>query len=244
MHIGHVRMFEEARKLGDRLVVILNNDNWLMAKKGFVFMPQEERAAIIKAFACVDDVVITKHSVNDSNTTVCDALMTVNPNVFANGGDRKSDNTPESALCKELNIEMVFNVGGEKIQSSSELVENAKARFYRKPWGGYKVLDGNKERNFLVKTLYVESNQSFSLQTHKHRDEYWMLVEGDAYINLNDYGCRMEPWHQYFVPRGMKHRISGGVLGATIVEVMRGEYDEDDITRYEDKYGRVPNSQK
>ena len=61
LHIGHVRLFQEARKLGGELLVILNNDNWLLKKKGFVFMPQEERMEILEALSVVDRVVLTNH---------------------------------------------------------------------------------------------------------------------------------------------------------------------------------------
>ena len=56
IHIGHLRCFQEARKLGDYLIVILNDDNWLKRKKGRVFMTANERSEIIKGFGCVDDV--------------------------------------------------------------------------------------------------------------------------------------------------------------------------------------------
>ncbi|HTY39760.1 MAG TPA: adenylyltransferase/cytidyltransferase family protein, partial [Candidatus Paceibacterota bacterium] len=62
IHVGHVRMFNEAKKLGDKLVVILNNDNWLRAKKHHIFMPEEQRKEIIEAIGSVDEVVITGHS--------------------------------------------------------------------------------------------------------------------------------------------------------------------------------------
>ena len=61
VHIGHIRMFEDARKLGDYLVVILNNDNWLIDKKGFSFLEEEERAHILKSIKAVDEVHITQH---------------------------------------------------------------------------------------------------------------------------------------------------------------------------------------
>lgn len=125
VHIGHVRMFEEARKLGDRLVVIVNNDNWLTAKKGYAFMPEAERKAILEYLRPVDEVVLTAHSPHPEDMSVCDALRRLKPDIFANGGDRKSDNIPEYQVCEELGIEMVFNVGGEKVQSSSELVQRA-----------------------------------------------------------------------------------------------------------------------
>lgn len=126
VHVGHLRMFQEARLLGDRLVVILNNDNWLRTKKGYAFMPEQERAEILRGFSCVDDVLITKHPENCKDMSVCDSLRELKPNVFANGGDRKADNIPEYQVCEEFGIEMVFNVGGGKIQSSSEMVKAAK----------------------------------------------------------------------------------------------------------------------
>ncbi|MDP3996227.1 MAG: adenylyltransferase/cytidyltransferase family protein, partial [bacterium] len=88
VHIGHVRMFEEAKALGDKLVVILNNDNWLKIKKGYCFMNEKDRKEIIESFRAVDGVVITKHRRNPQDMSVCEALKTVRPDVFANGGDR------------------------------------------------------------------------------------------------------------------------------------------------------------
>lgn len=122
IHIGHVRMIREARALGDELVVILNNDNWLMAKKGFVFMPEAERQEIIEALEGVSKVVLTKHVENDPDRSVCEALREIHPDIFANGGDRFADNIPEAVLARELNIELVFGIGrGGKVQSSSWL---------------------------------------------------------------------------------------------------------------------------
>jgi HAD superfamily hydrolase (TIGR01484 family) len=120
LHIGHVRMFQEAKKLGDELVVILNNDNWVKAKKGFVFMPQEERKEIIEALGCVDRVILTNHPLHPQDMSVCAELRRLKPHIFANGGDRIKDNVPEVAVCKAINCKMVFNVGwGGKVQSSS-----------------------------------------------------------------------------------------------------------------------------
>jgi D-beta-D-heptose 7-phosphate kinase/D-beta-D-heptose 1-phosphate adenosyltransferase len=124
-HIGHVRMFNDARKLGDKLVVIINNENWLRKKKGFVFMPDADRKEIIQNFKSVDHVIVTEHPVDPSDMSVCEALKTLKPDIFANGGDRHADNIPEYELCDSLGIEMVFNVGGDKLRSSSELVKNA-----------------------------------------------------------------------------------------------------------------------
>ncbi|OGG53577.1 hypothetical protein A3C20_00915 [Candidatus Kaiserbacteria bacterium RIFCSPHIGHO2_02_FULL_55_25] len=123
LHIGHVRMFKKARSLGDKLVVILNNDNWLRAKKGYAFMPEKERAELLLALPFVDEVYITKHPKNPRDMSVCDALKKVRPGIFCNGGDRKgAKDIPEAVVCKELGIKMVFRVGGGKVQSSSWLV--------------------------------------------------------------------------------------------------------------------------
>ena len=123
VHIGHVRMFEEAKKLGDKLVVILNNDNWLVLKKGYSFMPEQERKELIEALRVVDKVVLTSHAKDAKDMSVADALRKIKPHIFANGGDRKSGNTPEGPVCVEIDCKMIFNIGrGGKIQSSSWLL--------------------------------------------------------------------------------------------------------------------------
>lgn len=123
IHIGHIRMIGEARAHGDELVVIINNDNWLRVKKGYVFMPQEQRKEIVGAIKGVDRVVCTNHKKNTTDMSVCETLNKLKPDIFANGGDRVTTNVPEGALCKKLGIKMVWNVGnGGKVQSSSWLV--------------------------------------------------------------------------------------------------------------------------
>ena len=121
VHVGHVRMILEAAEVGD-VIVIANSDEWLMRKKGYVFMPWEERAEILASIKGVLKVV----TVDDSDGTVCEALRREKPTFFANGGDRKTDNTPEMEVCSELGIGLLWEVGGGKIQSSSELVKNVK----------------------------------------------------------------------------------------------------------------------
>ncbi len=123
VHIGHVRMFQHARKLGDRLVVILNNDHWLRKKKGYVFMPEHERKELLEAIAGVDEVVTTGHPRSPEDMSVCAELERIRPDIFANGGDRTQKNIPEVATCKNIGCAMVFNVGhGGKVQSSSWLL--------------------------------------------------------------------------------------------------------------------------
>jgi D-beta-D-heptose 7-phosphate kinase/D-beta-D-heptose 1-phosphate adenosyltransferase len=125
LHVGHVRMIQEARRLGTRLVVIVNDDEFLLRKKGYVFMPLAERMEILRALRDVDDVVAAV----DKDQTVRETLRQVKPDVFANGGDRRAEaDIPEAEVCSELGIDLVFNVGGGKVQSSSDLVRRAPLR--------------------------------------------------------------------------------------------------------------------
>jgi len=127
IHIGHTRLFKKARELGDELVVILNNDNWLKKKKGFVFIPEKERKEIIESLKYVDRVILTKHGPDPEDMSVCQELKELKPNIFANGGDRSTEKklpALEPAACQEIGCQMVFNVGeGGKVQSSSWLIE-------------------------------------------------------------------------------------------------------------------------
>ncbi len=125
IHVGHIRYLKAAKKFGDRLVVIINNNNWLKTKKGKFFMDENDRKEIIEELSCVDEVIISKHAIDDSDRSVCNSLAEVMPNIFANGGDRFADDIPEFIFCNENNIEMVFNVGhGGKVRSSSDLLKN------------------------------------------------------------------------------------------------------------------------
>ena len=124
VHIGHIRMIIEASKYGD-VVVVANSDDWLFRKKGFVFMSFEQRAEILASIKGVVKVT----GVDDHDGTVCEAISREKPDYFANGGDRKKHNTPEQALCRHLDIEMLWGVGGDdKANSSSELVERVRTR--------------------------------------------------------------------------------------------------------------------
>jgi len=118
IHVGHVRMIQDAAKLG-HVIVIANSDEWLVRKKGYAFMPYEERQEILYAIKGIVDVV----EAQDEDDTVCKSLRHLTPHIFANGGDRGDRNTPEMDLCKELGIQMVWGMGGnDKPQSSSWLV--------------------------------------------------------------------------------------------------------------------------
>ena len=126
LHIGHINLIREAKKLGDFLVVIVNNDEQVKIKGSVPFMSEKERIEIIKALRYADDVVLSV----DKDGSVIESLKNVaklypGELYFAKGGDRHSGNIPEDKVCAELNIKIIDNVGGGKVQSSSWLLKNA-----------------------------------------------------------------------------------------------------------------------
>jgi len=115
VHVGHVRMIKAARTYG-KVVIALNSDEWLLRKKGYVFMPWKERAEILRAYR------VTVTWVDDADDTVCEAIERLRPRLFGNGGDRVQANSKEHEVCVRLKIREKFGLGGVKVQSSSELV--------------------------------------------------------------------------------------------------------------------------
>jgi len=128
IHIGHINLIREAKKLGDFLVVIVNNDQQVKLKGSVPFMSEHERIEIIKALRYADDVILAV----DKDAFVPESLKTIVKKyqgefIFAKGGDRNFDNLPESEkrVCREFDINVVNNVGGGKVQSSSWLLKKA-----------------------------------------------------------------------------------------------------------------------
>lgn len=120
LHCGHLEYFEKSKKLGDLLVVIVNNDRQSILKKGSSFMPEGERLRIIRSLGIVDMAILSI----DEDRTVCKTLRAVRPHVFANGGDQFNDVIPEREVCEELGIELADGLG-DKVQSSSWLLTKA-----------------------------------------------------------------------------------------------------------------------
>jgi len=124
IHSGHIHYLNDAKKLGYKLIVGLNSDEWLIRKKGKNFLSIEERKIIVENLKPVDYVI----SFNDEDGSACDAIEkilsdTLDTVVFANGGDRNNQNTPEYRKYKKHpNVEFVFGVGGNKINSSSKIL--------------------------------------------------------------------------------------------------------------------------
>ena len=116
LHVGHLECLELARELGDKLIVIINNDLQAKLKKGKSFMSQEDRMKIIAALACVDEVFLSI----DKDKTQCESLKYLRPSIFAKGGDRMTDEIPEAKVCSDLGIKIVDGLG-KKIRSSSSM---------------------------------------------------------------------------------------------------------------------------
>lgn len=116
IHVGHLEYLKLAKQLGDKLVVIVNNDFQARIKKGKSFMNERDRVEIVASLKCVDEVFLSI----DRDLSVCKSLEFIQPNIFANGGDRKLDEIPETRIMKKYGIKMVDGLG-IKIRSSSDL---------------------------------------------------------------------------------------------------------------------------
>lgn len=116
MHVGHLEYLQLAKKLGDKLIVIINNNFQAKLKKGSTFMDEKDRMEIVAALRCVDEVFLSI----DEDKSVCKSLENIKPDIFANGGDRSLEEIPETAVMEKYNIKMVDGLG-LKIRSSSDL---------------------------------------------------------------------------------------------------------------------------
>jgi cytidyltransferase-like protein len=126
IHPGHIECLEMARKLGDRLVVIVNNDHQQMLKIGKIFQDEDFRMQVIRALRVVDDVMLSV----DMDGSVCESIETVVMNekltlgedtkfIFAKGGDRFISNIPEVEVCNRLGVKIVDGLGA-KTHNSTE----------------------------------------------------------------------------------------------------------------------------
>ena len=116
IHVGHLEYLKLAKQLGDKLVVIVNNDKQTILKKGKSFMNEKDRMEIVSALQCVDEVFLSI----DDDKSVCKSLEFLKPSIFANGGDRSLSEIPETAIMEKYSIKMVDGLGA-KIRSSSKI---------------------------------------------------------------------------------------------------------------------------
>lgn len=247
IHSGHIAYFNAARELGDLLVVGINSDAWLERKKGRSFMPQKERAAIVENLNMVDHVVCMD-TVMDADGSATNFILHVINNmetfsddefIFANGGDRTSENIPEMSV-KDTRLEFKFGVGGEdKKNSSSWILREWKHTVEKRVWGEF--IDLFQDDAVRVKELIIQPGQGISYQRHFKRSEIWFVSKGvinvkHALKDPEDYKVhtlkaddqihiKERQWHQAFNPFDEP---------AHIIEIQYGsQTSEDDIERLE-----------
>ena len=240
VHSGHIAYIQAAAKLGNKLIVGVNSDSWLIRKKGRPFMPWSERANIIANIRGVDEVLefddfdnSAKHAILRVRQKYPDARI-----IFGNGGDRTSTNIPEMDI-QDANLEFQFGVGGaNKANSSSWILEDWKAPKTARPWGYYRVLyeqgTGTK-----VKELVVEPGQQLSMQRHQDRAEIWYVAAGRASVftldesNERIHQADCETGRNIYINRGQWHQLANlESEPLKIVEIQHGvRCQEDDIER-------------
>lgn len=247
IHSGHLAYIKAASKFSTNLIVGLNSDEWLLRKKGYVFMPWKERKAILKNIKYINKVIKYDDSNDHSSNAIKKSLTLYEKVFFCNGGDRKEDNTPEQRFFG-LNDRVIFKygVGGNhKINSSSKITSNfifnqaSSLGRVHTPWGKHDLL--KEDKSYKLKSLEVNPNECTSLQYHNHREEHWVVVSGKATIELNGEKAYRKAGEYIHIPIRAEHRILNlekEVL--VIVEVQLGDIlEESDIVRIQDKYKRI-----
>ena len=187
LHSGHIAYFEEAKKLGDMLVIGVNSNEWLTRKKGQPFMDINERVTIVKNLSMVDSVIVFDDSDGSSKEAIRQCLNSYPDSqiVFVNGGDRDHGNIPENEIDNSR-LEFVFGVGGtHKMNSSSKILTEWKTPRTERKWGYYRVLhaDGPATK---AKELVVRPGKSLSLQKHSKRSEYWIVSYGEGKVLIGE----------------------------------------------------------
>ena len=240
IHKGHIEYFKAAKKLGDKLIIGLNSDDWLIRKKGKYFMDWENRASIIKEFKDVTDVI----QFDDSDDSARDAIRLVKSTyssthdiIFVNGGDRTAKNIPEMT---EKDVEFVFGVGGENKLNSSSWVLNSWENWIlskqveqtQRVWGYYEVLSKISD-NIKIKRLVVYPGKSLSYQKHNHRDEFWIVEKGTASILLEGQSFTLNEKESLKIPFDTWHQIQNLTSESVVIfEVQHGDMCiEEDIIR-------------
>ena len=241
LHSGHIQYLKAAAKLGDKLIVGVNSDEWLTRKKGKPFMPIEERMALLNEMLVVDEVI----DFNDDDNTACGAIEKVKelykdiyshkfhkPIYFCNGGDRTSNNIPEEEVYagKDEWVKFKFGVGGEdKKNSSSWILEDYKNAKTIRNWGYYRVIH-EIGKGIKVKELVIEPGQALSNQYHNKRNELWYVMKGEVVMNGI---VQKEHGPAFLIPKGYWHLAKNvSDKPCHILECQYGEECiEDDIVR-------------
>ena len=244
LHNGHMDMIVEAKNRSSRLVVLLNSDEWLIRKKGKYFMDFNTRRSIVSAVLRPNDLILPMDDSDDSAIDGLRRVIKLFPNkhiVFANGGDRTSDNTPEQDFCRSNNIDMIWNMGGGKTNSSSELLNRYTVEEKMdRDWGYWEVIK-SLSPECKIKTLTVSPDKHLSLQRHFYRSELWLVTKGIATLytwSPNDEVVvrKILNKHEFtLIPVNHWHILCNyGDEELEIVEIQFGEKcEESDIERQE-----------
>ena len=236
-------MFQDAKNLSDKVILLLNNDEWLVKKKGKPFMNEAQRKEILGEFKSISKVIIQASSEKSSNKAI-EEFVLKNPNktiCYCNGGDRSNiKNIPEAEICQKLGVNLEFGVGGEdKIESSSQLTKNYLGNVEKRPWGNYHIIAKNK--GYQIKEIKVLKKSKLSLQKHSNRSEFWQIVKGESKITIENNEYYLKEKEYIYIPNNTIHRIENiGEKDLIFIEIQLGEnLKEEDIIRLEDDYGRV-----
>lgn len=215
LHSGHIEYFKSASAFGDKLIVALNSDKWLINKKGKFFMPFIERKTIIENLNMVNDVIDFDDDKYGSCSNALLYLKKIYPNdeiIFCNGGDRNQENIPEMNI---KGIKFQFGVGGDnKLNSSSWILKNFQYDFEERVWGSfYNLFTDNRLK---LKELIVEPGKGMSFQKHFFRNEIWFVSKGKCLVNFSkdnpdkfeeiilnteeSFHVPVESWHQITNP--------------------------------------------
>lgn len=116
-------------------------------------------------------------------------------------------------------------------------MEDLKPFTENRPWGWFRGFTKNEPST--VKILFIKKGEVFSLQKHLHRDEFWRVLTGDPDITIDGKTVRAQPGDEFEFSRETSHQISAPTNNIEVLEISRGEFDENDIVRQKDKYGRA-----
>ncbi len=276
IHPGHVECFELSKALADELWVIVNNDHQAKLKRGVEsFQDEDFRVKVVASLKPVDNVVLsidTDPSVCATLEKVISELKArpeVTEIIFTKGGDRFANEIPERKVLDSHGVRIIDGLG-DKTHSSSSYVnrvanekdatalsealstipEDIKEKEYIevgvRPWGVYYVMEDKP--NFKVKKIIVNPGARLSLQSHVHRSEHWVVVQGTANVQIRRVEDPDHVGHRIlyanescYIPKGNVHRLGNSDSEPlVIIEVQVGDYTgEDDIVRYQDDYART-----
>ena len=240
IHSGHLAYFIAAKELGDELWVGVNSDDWLTRKKDRAFMPIDERIEIISYLRMVESVFSFDDSDDTANKAISYVLEKIQDEdkiIFANGGDRNLESTPESLnFDKNQKVKFIYGVGGsDKKNSSSKILEDWKNTKTQRSWGWYRAFD--EKKGIKVKELVIGPNSSLSDQRHFKRSEHWYVLEGNCKLLLEEENQKREinlkPHETINIDRGTWHKaINEKEKSCYVLEVQYGEECiEEDIER-------------